>query len=1123
MQPDEVFAELCHELGLASDTAPLCLAYYEARRAHETITRGNGDPYIMHSLGTAKIVAEWGLGPEMAALALLHDSRDGDKTTAPATIERLERIVGQEGASVVQQMAVLGDVGTSYQKWGIQEELTQLLEMSHEPRIILLKLASALELARGLPRQTSERQQRRAELLLNVYSPLARRFGLWSVKREIEDCCLFALFPEQAARLKAWQDEILDANKGFVDGVSRGITEACYRLGVNVTIVPDRRHLYSLFARLQERHAVFDFSEHHLRTELRLSHALSLVVLTPTTPDCYMTLGAIHGSWKPIANSFQDHIAAPQANGYASLHTSVNCGQGRRSVSLGLKLRTPRMHNIARLGLAEPEVFHTWEHHAAGRTYGAVWPHDDEGEGRCVHRLLEPLVSERRAKDNIRVFTPEGKPIYLPPGAIPLDFAYAVHTELGHHFESARVNGAPVPFDYRLRDGDMVEVQVNPRSTPDLAWRSAVVSKSARSKLRTWFNRLPTQRGERLLRQALTREGLDLRDWRVQSNLDGLAVAAFGGYQKMLEQIGTGRISAEAVSGRLLDNSTALLKPQRVILGAGADAKLGGRHYWIRIARCCEPRAPMPIVGCVTRNQVVVHNADCGNARGVRERVPVLWKDEVLAPVDVGIRLEAFDRPGLARDVARVVADRVINMSDFHAQSESSDRATVQMTLDLRDPAGLSELMSDFRSIEGVTKVEIRDTSDLPLSVLLRAAPAGRPLSDGLPPSELSVGIPNPYTPGTPITNARMFYGRQREMKNLRGHLLPARKSTSVLLIGPRRIGKTSLAHRIAEDQAIVAEYLPVFVDVQGLKAADDAAVLRKISREIQHVVREHGLTFKPWETAGLKGDIYDRFEESLFTLHQALNGRRLLLILDEFDALLAANQAGTLSDRLCWTLRSWVQNQPITLMFVGVTDLQVKIARQCPDMFNVLAVETVGGLDTDAARALIIEPVERHLSYQREVTDMVIEQVGGYPYYIHILCSKMFSEVQGGRRASITRRDFDHAQRWLTERPISQGYYAHLFSKDDSHQRAVLAAIAARAEEGVGFWVPWPTLRRDLRHAALAAPCRAAAQTLHHMGTLEGQIVGGEFMYRIDLPLFRRWIQHNWPLRQMLEEVHHP
>lgn len=1123
MPPDEMFAELCHELGIAPDEGPVSLAYRYAQRVHDGVTRANGDPFIRHSLATARIVAGWGLGEAMVQLALLHDSMDRDKTSSLATPQELDALLGPDGVHIVEQMANLGYVGDSYEKRGIQDELGQLLEMSHEPRIILLKLASALELARDLDRQSRERQQRRAELLLNVYSPLARRFGVWAVKREIEDRCLFALFPDQAWRLKAWQDDILRVNDAFIKGVCRGIEEACHRLRLDVTVIPTPRHLYSLFARLQESHAVFDFDDHLIRTDLRISHAFTLAVVAPTTPTCYTALGAIHAAWKPLADSFQDHIAAPKANGYASLHTAVNWRTERRSVALELKIRTPRMHTVAALGLAEPQVFRTWEHVAHGATYGAVWPHDDEGEWRCVRRLLNLLISKQPANDTIRVLTPEGKPINLPRGAVPLDFAYAVHTELGHHFESARVNGVPVALDYRLRDGDMVEVQTNPRSTPDLTWLDLAASKGARGKMRAWFNRLPTQRGERLLRQALVREGLDLRDLRVQTSLESLATSEFGGSHKMLEQIGAGRIPADAVVSRLLDSSKPLLKPQHVILGAGADAKLAGRRYWIRIARCCEPRSPDPIVGCVTRHQVVVHSADCGNARGVREQVPVLWKDEVLAGMAVAVHLEAFDRPGLARDVARIVADRVINMSDFHAQSDSADRATVHLMLDLRDPAMLNELMSDLRSVEGVTKAELRDSGDLSLSTLLHAAPEGHPLSEMLQRPTVGVGIPNPYTPGTPVTNVRMFYGRRREMRSLRGHLLPARKSTSVVLMGSRRVGKTSLAQRIARDQAIGAEYLPVFVDLQALKAADDSAVLRKIAREIQHVVGERGLAFKPWDTAGVKGDIYDRFEESLFTLHQALGGKRLLLILDEFDALLAANEAGLLSDRLCWTLRSWVQNQPVTLMLVGVTELQAKIARQCPDMMNVLAIETVGGLDTEAARALVIEPVRHYLSYQRDVPDTVIEQVGGYPYYIHILCSKMFSEVQSSGRTTITRLDFENAQRWVTERPISQSYYAHLFGKDDGYQRAILAAVAANAQASRGDWVSWQEVCEELTHSGLEAPLRAAAERLSDIGTLARQVTDGAYAYRIRLPLFRRWIQHNWPARHMLEEIHTP
>ena len=327
--------------------------------------------------------------------------------------------------------------------------------------------------------------------------------------------------------------------------------------------------------------------------------------------------------------------------------------------------------------------------------------------------------------------------------------------------------------------------------------------------------------------------------------------------------------------------------------------------------------------------------------------------------MNVEIYLEAYDRPGLARDVATAVANRAINMLDFRAQKQSVEHATVHLVLELRDAKVLEGIMSDLRAIDDVTKVGILEDSNVPLADILRARPEGRPMSGLVKPRQI-LGMPNPYSPGRPIKRPNMFFGREREQRVILGYINPPYQGTSLLICGQRRIGKTSLVLRMAQHPLVDRGYVPVFVDLEHFRANNDYQVLRRIGRDIHHQVRHTtGLAFNPLQSVEHGEDLYSRVQEHLSDLHQGLQGNRILLILDEFEATFCSYQAGLLDEHFFWALRSWVQMQPMTLLIVGSDRLPAMMSRPFSDLLNAFVTERLDPLDPIDARLLIERPVE--------------------------------------------------------------------------------------------------------------------------------------------------------------------
>jgi len=410
--------------------------------------------------------------------------------------------------------------------------------------------------------------------------------------------------------------------------------------------------------------------------------------------------------------------------------------------------------------------------------------------------------------------------------------------------------------------------------------------------------------------------------------------------------------------------------------------------------------------------------------------------------------------------------------------------------------------------------------------------------AEGRPAASQSYGMPNPYSPGRPITNPRMFFGRHRELSAVISHIGGYPHGTGVMICGNRRVGKTSLGLQVAEHHTVQREFVAVFCDLQYLRANDDTQVLRKLSHAIHQRVAGMGLTFNPLEGRDPEQDLYVAFEEHLRQLGQRLAtagsagvgsagaGKRLLLVLDEFEALLDSRQSGQLSERFFWALRAWtqMQPQPVTVILLGTTLLPEQLESVLAGVLNAFVPVSLGPLDPDDARTLVVRPVERYLFYEREVTDELLALTAGYPYYLHVACSILFTEVVANRRTTITRGDLAVLRERMVNAAASGSYYAWLWNRDDRLQSLLLSAIARFGDPEDGGWLAWnrmPGLMAEGDHPdGLLNRLALAAEALHSLGTLEKQEAQGNLSFRIQLPLFREWVAHHQPFEFLMTRM---
>ena len=707
-------AETFHEIEEAlkrhfpqADLTQVRLAYDFALEAHEGQRRVSGEAYVTHPLAAAKILADLGIDPVAVTAAILHDvPEDTDYT-----LDNIEEKFGPEVARLVDGVTTLSKFSThSHEERQAENIRKMFLAMAEDIRVVLIKLADRLHNMRTLYSLTSEKQQRIARQTLEIYAPLAERLGMWSVKWELEDLAFKTLEPERYRELARQLDTRRKGREAYIRRAIEVLKPELEHAGIKAELSGRPKHLYSIYKKMERKGA--DIGE--------IYDVYAIRVLVEEVKDCYATLGVVHSIWRPIPHEFDDYIAVPKSNQYQSLHTAVIAMEGQ---PLEIQIRTQGMHAVSEVGIAAHWRYK--EGSAADRAYDAkpAWLRQVMDWQRDVSDATEFVEGVKLDvfQDQVFVFTPKGEIKDLPAGATPLDFAYRIHTDIGHRCIGSKVNNRLVPLDYRLKNGDIVEiVTTKAEHGPSRDWLNLVTTSHAKEKIRQWFKR--QERDENIVhgREALDRElrrlaRTNLGAVGTDRVMDIARAYNFDNLDDFYAAVGYGAIGAQQVVTRLgVMDDAELALPPTTPPAVGSSPQGGVRvkgvgDLLIRFGKCCHPIPGDPIIGFITRGKgVTVHQSGCSTVMGERETarlIEVEWEAQVTRTYPIAIRIEAYDRTGLLSDISQVLADNKVNILSAAVNVAPDRTATVKATLEVASVAQLARVMSRIEQLKDIITV----------------------------------------------------------------------------------------------------------------------------------------------------------------------------------------------------------------------------------------------------------------------------------------------------------------------------------------------------------------------------------------------------------------------------------
>ncbi|MGQ0551116.1 MAG: RelA/SpoT family protein [Armatimonadota bacterium] len=688
-------------------------AYLAAARAHEGQTRASGEPYVMHAVAVATILAGLHVDPTTVAAALLHDVLEDTGVES----SELQQRFGEEIAALVDGVTKLGKIEWQSREERQAESLRKMfLAMANDIRIVLIKLADRLHNMRTIAPLPEWKRKRTSQETLDIYAPLAERLGIGSLQKELEDLAFQELQPETYAEITQSLAQAEGAREALVQGVVGVLHRELQRAGIKVDpkIITGRpKHIYSIWKKLQR-------PKYAGQPIARIYDRLGVRVLLDDVKDCYAAVGVIHAVWKPIPGEFDDYIANPKTSGYQSLHTAV-IYEGE---PLEIQIRTHQMHRDAEHGIAAH-----WKYKKGAAQDRAV----DE-KLAWLRQLLEwqqDLADAREFVKSVRldlfqnevfVFTPKGDVIDLPSGATPIDFAYRIHTDVGHHCTGAKVNGRLVPLSHKLHTGDIVEITVNKSSPgPSRDWLGFVATTNTRAKIKQWFKRERHQenlaRGREMLERELRRTGgiaAAMKQERLREVAEQFSVPS---EDELLAAVGNGDISVLQVAQALRGGEAAEPEPEPApVITPTAPAPSGGvrvrgvENVLMHFARCCTPLPGDRIVGYITRGRgVTIHRSDCANIVFLRSHperlLEVEWLTTQEGPYQVEIEVEAFDRVGLLKDILAAIAETKTNILSVNARVRKDKVAITNIVLDIRSVGQLHAVMQKIEKVQQVFNV----------------------------------------------------------------------------------------------------------------------------------------------------------------------------------------------------------------------------------------------------------------------------------------------------------------------------------------------------------------------------------------------------------------------------------
>lgn len=707
-----------------ADTSLLERAFVVAERAHAGQQRKSGDPYITHPVAVATILAELGMPTSTLAAALLHDTvEDTDYS-----LDDLRTDFGDEVALLVDGVTKLDKVhyGDAAQAETVRK---MVVAMARDIRVLVIKLADRLHNARTWKFVSAGSAQKKARETLEIYAPLAHRLGMNTIKWELEDLSFATLYPKVYDEIVRMVAERAPAREEYLVKVREQIAGDLREAKIRASVTGRPKHYYSIYQKMIVRGR--DFAD--------IYDLVAARVLVDTLRDCYAVLGALHARWTPVPGRFKDYIAMPKFNMYQSLHTTV-IGPGGKPVEV--QIRTFEMHRRAEYGVAAHWKYKGGQGGKGTKTAG-VAPMADPSDMSWLRQLLdwqaetgdpEEFLDGLRfevAAQEVFVFTPRGDVMSLPAGATPVDFAYAVHTEVGHRCMGARVNGRLVPLESTLQNGDVVEIFTSKAAGagPSRDWAGFVASPRARNKIRQWFSKERREEAVDAGRDALARV-MRKQNLPIQRVLSHEALVALAQEMRYVDvsglyaAVGEGHVSAQAVVQKLVaalggadgteEDLAEVTTPSRRVARprfneSGVVVK-GAEDVWVKLARCCTPVPGDEIVGFVTKGQgVSVHRTDCGNISTL-QREPERMLDVEWAPTSasvflVQIQVEALDRSRLLSDVTRVLSDAHVNILSASVSTSDKRVALSKFTFEMGDTQHLDHVLNAVRRIEGVFDV----------------------------------------------------------------------------------------------------------------------------------------------------------------------------------------------------------------------------------------------------------------------------------------------------------------------------------------------------------------------------------------------------------------------------------
>jgi guanosine-3',5'-bis(diphosphate) 3'-pyrophosphohydrolase len=694
-------------------------AYVVAERAHRGQLRKSGDPYITHPVAVATILAELGMTPPTLAAALLHDTvEDTDYS-----LDQLRADFGPEIAMLVDGVTKLDKVtfGEAAQAETVRK---MVVAMSRDIRVLVIKLADRLHNARTWKFVAASSAEKKARETLEIYAPLAHRLGMNTIKWELEDLSFATLYPKVYDEIVHLVSERAPAREEYLAVVRDQVGADLRAAKIKAVVTGRPKHYYSIYQKMIVRGR--DFTD--------IYDLVGVRVLVDTVRDCYAVLGALHARWNPVPGRFKDYIAMPKFNLYQSLHTTV-IGPGGKPVEI--QIRTHDMHRRAEYGVAAH-----WKY----KENAKVGPAATDSSGNDMTWLRQLVDWQKETADpsefldslrfeiagaEVYVFTPKGDVIALPAGSTPVDFAYAVHTEVGHRTMGARVNGRLVPLDSTLENGDVVDVFTSKSETagPSRDWMGFVKSPRARNKIRQWFSKErreeAIEHGKDAIAKAMRKQNLPIQRLLSHEALVALAhEMRHADVSSLYAAIGEGQVSAATVVQRLVhsmggepgaeEDLAETTRPggntRRVRTGDSGVVVKGVDDVWVKLAKCCTPVPGDDIIGFVTRGAgVSIHRSDCVNVEALRAQperiVEVEWTQGGSGLFLVQVQVEALDRSRLLSDVTRVLSDHHVNILSASVSTSRDRVALSRFVFEMAEPSHLTSVLAAVRKVEGVFDV----------------------------------------------------------------------------------------------------------------------------------------------------------------------------------------------------------------------------------------------------------------------------------------------------------------------------------------------------------------------------------------------------------------------------------